>query len=130
MPHFNRATSSFFVEKKFECQEDVGTSDPGSRILSVKVQFWDDEQDRNDTYEFNKASDWAEIDSTLYDSLQRPVFLSINNSESQAAVVQKLLSKHEALQFNQAIFIFGQINNGCVKNDRDKCNLLVTILRD
>lgn len=120
----------FIVEKTFECQKDAGTIDPGSRILSVKVQFWNDEEDRNDTYEFNEASDWANIDSKLYDYMQRPVFLSINNSESQAAVVQKILLKHEALQFNQAIFIFGQINNGCVKNDRDKCDSLVTILRD
>ena len=100
------------------------------RILSVKIQFWNEEQDRNDTYEFNNTANLAKIDDKLYDYLQRPVFLSINNSEDQAAIVQELLSEHEELRFNQAIFIFGQLNNGCAKKDRDKCDSFVTILED
>lgn len=120
----------FFIEKKFECHKDSGTSDPGSKILSVEVQFWNDEEDRNDTYEFNKTAPFIVIDDELYNHIQRPIFLSINSSEGQARIIEKLLKENQELHFNQAIFIFAQLNNGCSGKDRDKCRSSVSVAKD
>lgn len=117
----------FFIEKEFECKQGAPTTDPGERILSVKVEFWNDQEDWNDTYEFNDVKDWATIDEDIYDKQQRPVFLSINSSEEQAQVLDRIMMVHEDLHFNQAVFIFAQLNNGCSSKDRKACRKLVTV---
>jgi hypothetical protein len=119
----------FFVEKVFECQPGAGTGRPGSKIISVEIKFWNHEEDKNDVFEFdgNRLSKWIDMDEDIYSNLQRPVFLSINSSEKQAAIIEKILAEEKTLHFNQAVFIFSQLNNRCGSKDREKCDELVSV---
>ena len=116
-----KQSTPFLVEKKFECQPNVGTNDPGSKILSVHIHFWNHDEDTNDVFEFNRPSDFMEIDQKLYDSFRRPVFISANSSDDQSAIIKLIMSRHSKLSFNQAIFVFSQLNNRCLTKDIKNC---------
>ncbi|MGD1926953.1 MAG: hypothetical protein ACFB03_22620 [Paracoccaceae bacterium] len=117
----------FFVEKQFECQQGVGSTKPGDRILSVEVSFWNSEFDKNDVYEFNDHSKWVTMRDEIYERHQRPIFFSVNDSDKQASIIRKIQNENPKLSYNQAVFIFTQLNNGCSFNDRTECDKLVQI---
>lgn len=113
----------FYVEKRFDCQSGAGTTKPGDWITSIEISFWNDDDDVNDVYEFDAAADWVEMDTDeIKKRHQRPVFFSINDSDKQARVIQNILKEYPELTYNQAVFIFAQLNNGCSGRFRDDCN--------
>jgi len=119
----------FFVQKKFECQVGVGTDDPGQRILEVKVKFFNRNEDRDDTYTFDKPSEWMAMEKELYAYIDRPVFFSANEPSDQLAVINVILKKHKTLSFSQSLFIFAQLNNTCNVTHRDACRQYATAAR-
>ena len=119
----------FFVEKRFDCQSGAGTTKPGDWITSVEVSFWNEDEDINDVYEFNAATDWVTMNNEVIKKRhQRPVFFSINDSDKQAQLIQNILSSYPELNYNQAVFIFSQLNNGCSGRFRDDCNSAVNVV--
>lgn len=119
----------FFVEKRFDCQSGAGTTKPGDWINSIEISFWNDDDDVNDVYEFNLAGDWVEMDrDEIKKRHQRPVFFSINDSTKQAKVIQNILTEYPELNYNQAVFMFAQLNNGCSGRFRDDCNKSVDVV--
>lgn len=125
----NGAELPFFVEKRFECQSGAGTTKPGDWITSVEVSFWNDDEDINDVYEFNAATDWVTMNNDVIKKRhQRPVFFSVNDSDKQAQLIQNILSSYPELNYNQAVFIFSQLNNGCSGRFRDDCNDAVSVV--
>lgn len=117
----------FFVEKRFECNKGTGTTKPGERITSVEISFWNDEEDRNDVYEFNDPNDFVTMEDAIFDRHQRPIFFSINDSGKQAAVIAAIMARFPRLSHHQAVFIFAQLNNGCGGTHRQACDALVTV---
>lgn len=113
----------FFVEKRFECQSGVGSTKPGDWITSVEISFWNDNEVRNDVYEFNVADNWVKMDrDEIKKRHQRPVFFSVNDSTKQAQVIQSILNANSELNYNQAVFMFAQLNNGCTGKFRKNCD--------
>jgi len=114
----------FNVEKRFECQSGHGIKDPGDWITSVIISFWDEEEARNSVYEFDNVSNWVSMDETKISKRhhQRPIFFSVNDSTKQAQVIQKILSDYPDFSYDQAVFVFAQLNNGCSGRFRSECN--------
>jgi hypothetical protein len=121
----------FFVQKEFECREGTGSTSEGDRITKVVVKFWDESQDRDDVLEFNLQrvlDEWVELDSRIFDFHDaRPILLSANSSEKQAVIIQRILDERESLHYNQAVFVFAQLNNGCPAETRKKCDPLLKV---
>ena len=118
----------FFVEKKFECQVGSPTTKPGKRILEVIVQFWNDSDGENNVFAFRKSKKWAIHDEEIYDYFKRPFFISINSSEQQLAAINAIMRKYPVLTYNQATFVFSQLNNSCKSIHRTKCRDLVEVV--
>lgn len=119
----------FYVEKRFECQSGAGSTKPGDWITSIEVSFWNDDEDLNDVYEFNSAAEWVEMnESEVKDRHQRPVFLSINDSDKQARLIQNILEEYPELTYSQAVFVFAQLNNGCSGRFREVCNAATQVV--
>ncbi|MDE0011781.1 MAG: hypothetical protein OXU36_11575 [Candidatus Poribacteria bacterium] len=118
----------FFVEKKFECQTDSPSTEPGKRILEVMVLFWNDSDGENNVFAFRNSKQWAIHEEEIYDYFRRPFFISINSSDQQLAAINAIMRKYPVLTYNQAVFVFSQLNNSCKGIHRTKCRDLVDVV--
>jgi hypothetical protein len=114
----------FMIEKSFECKAGIGPNAIGDRIINVSISFWNHEEQQNTTLEF--STEWLnrnfEISEVLYTDLPtRPVYISINSPKLQNTAIDLILEDYNFLHYNQAAFIFSQLNNACSSQRRDAC---------
>lgn len=117
-----KVEAPFYLEKSFECQPGQGTKQPGKRITSVEFKYWDSESDTNIPYKFTDPNKFLKMDNPeIYSNIDRPVFISANSSKIQASIVEHIAKQFPEFSYNQALFVFSQLNNSCTGIKRDSC---------
>lgn len=111
----------FFVQKVFECVSTEGQARFGDRIKKVEIGLYDDFTGNNRVFEFNRPEDFQVFSKKVLDKVDKPVFISVNDSETQAAVLDMIKERYEIKDHYLAVFLFSQINLACPENDRAKC---------
>lgn len=111
----------FFVEKVFECVSDVGRAKFGDHIKKVEIGLLDHFTGNNREFEFNRPEDFQVFDDRVLDKVDKPVFISINDSEMQAAALDVIKARYGIKDHYLAAFVFSQLNLSCPERDRDEC---------
>ncbi|MGB0506667.1 MAG: hypothetical protein ACPGGK_10775 [Pikeienuella sp.] len=109
----------FFVEKVVDCQSTAGNAKFGEKVKSVEVGIRNDFTGKNREYEFDE--NFYKLNNKILQHLDIPVFMSINDSEKQAGIIDRIKSNKGISDHFLATFIFSQLNLSCPKNDRLGC---------
>lgn len=121
--------TAFFVEKVFECRSNVGQITFGDRINGIEIGLFDHFTKGNIEFEFSHSEDLQELNDKIFDQLDKPVFISINDSERQAAMIDKIKVQEKIKDHYLAAFIFAQLNLACPEVKRKNCRALNESLR-
>lgn len=111
----------FFIEKVFECASDVGEASFGDRIKRVEIGVLDHFTGNNTEFEFNRPEDFQTFDARILDKLDKPVFISINESEAQARALEVIKTQYGVKDHYLAAFVFSQLNLACPEDSRAEC---------
>lgn len=111
----------FIVEKLFRCDPGSGSSFPTDQVESVKIGFYNEIIDSNDYYEFRRPDDYIASDEEIFDYLDQPVFISVNDPEDQAWVIEQIKDRFPELDHYRALFVYSQLNLACPEVHRDRC---------
>ncbi|GFE51118.1 hypothetical protein So717_28710 [Roseobacter cerasinus] len=111
----------FIVEKLFRCDVGSGSSFPTDQVASVKIGFYNDIIDSNDYYEFRRPGDYIVSDEEIFDFLDQPVFISVNDPEDQAWVIDQIKVRFPELDHYRTLFVYSQLNLACPEVHRSKC---------
>jgi hypothetical protein len=114
----------FYVEKVFGCKNNVGKSSFGDRIQGIEIGILDHFSNKNDVYELQRPEDFQRqpLDPRVLDKVDKPVFISVNDSKSQALKLDQIKTKLKIEKYYLAMLVFSQINLSCPESSRSDCS--------
>lgn len=113
--------TAFYLKKVFECSSNQGEIRFGDKIKRVEIGIQNQFTGKTDATEFSQSTDLQKLDRQVFDAVDKPVFISINSSDEQAAVLDAIKSKLAREEHHLAALVFAELNLACPEKDREKC---------